>query len=98
MAGGLKERKHTQPSFKRLQATAPAIVALSGVIALLGFYSANYSRMRANPPAMDAFGEMLLWLFTCQLRDTPAWSFCRSPLPVRFDALRRPGEWRGNHK
>lgn len=35
---------------------APALVALGGVVALLGFYSANFSRLSQNPVAMDALG------------------------------------------
>ncbi len=51
---------------------APALVALGGVVALLGFYSANYDRLKDNPVAMDAFGHMLFWLFASLLMTVAA--------------------------
>jgi len=42
---------------------APALVGVGGVVALLGFYSANYDRLKGDAAAMDAFGDMLLGLF-----------------------------------
>lgn len=54
---------------------APALVALGGVVALLGFYSANYGRLSQSPEAMDAFGTMLFWLFTSLLLTVSAPGF-----------------------
>lgn len=46
---------------------APALVAMGGVVTLLGFYSANYERLKASQDAMTTFGDMLFWLFTSLL-------------------------------
>lgn len=41
---------------------APALVAAGGVVASLGFYSANYSRLVGKSEALQQFNGSLTWL------------------------------------
>ncbi|MER8387294.1 hypothetical protein NKH14_17555 [Mesorhizobium sp. M1380] len=50
-------------SFSNSAMRAPALVAAGGVAAALGFYSANYGRLAANPENLAIFNEVLFWLF-----------------------------------
>ncbi len=54
---------------------APAIVGLGGIVALLGFYSANFDRLSRNTAAMQSFGDMLFWLFASLLMTVAAPGF-----------------------
>ncbi len=42
---------------------APALVAAGGVVAALGFYSANFDRLSAEPAKLDILNQILFWLF-----------------------------------
>lgn len=42
---------------------APALVAAGGVVAALGFYSANFDRLSADPAKLDILNQILFWLF-----------------------------------
>ena len=42
---------------------APALVAAGGVVAVLGFYSANFDRLSADPAKLDILNQILFWLF-----------------------------------
>ncbi len=41
---------------------APALVAVGGIAAALGFYSANYSRLTAQADGLAIFNDILSWL------------------------------------
>jgi len=42
---------------------APAFVAAGGVVAVLGFYSANYARLAQEPSNLETLNDVLFWLF-----------------------------------
>ncbi|RZS82045.1 hypothetical protein EV217_2858 [Phyllobacterium myrsinacearum] len=50
-------------SFSNAAMRAPALVAAGGVAALLGFYSANYSRLHESSASLQIFNDVLFWLF-----------------------------------
>ncbi|MCI5078246.1 hypothetical protein [Oricola sp.] len=41
----------------------PGLAAAGGIAATLGFYSANYARLRAVPEALLEFNAVLFWMF-----------------------------------
>ncbi|MCH4560324.1 hypothetical protein [Mesorhizobium jarvisii] len=46
---------------------APGLAAAAGVAAALGYYSANYTRLSANPENLITFNAILFWLFASLL-------------------------------
>ncbi len=50
-------------AFSLLGMKAPALVAAGGVAAALGFYSANYARLKPDPANLENFNSVLMWLF-----------------------------------
>ncbi len=54
-------------AFAVMAMKAPSLVAAGGVVAALGFYSANYSRLKSVPSALDDFNSVLTWLFLALL-------------------------------
>lgn len=54
-------------AFAIMAMKAPALVAAGGVAAALGFYSANYSRLKTVATALDEFNAVLVWLFVALL-------------------------------
>lgn len=41
----------------------PTLVAAGGVVAVLGFYSANFDRLSTDPAKLDILNQILFWLF-----------------------------------
>jgi hypothetical protein len=64
---GLEIHATQLQSFSVMAMKAPALVAAGGVAAALGFYSANYSRLKLVPTALDDFNAVLVWLFVALL-------------------------------
>ncbi|MGW6778317.1 hypothetical protein ACWF50_09725 [Brucella pseudogrignonensis] len=50
-------------SYSNAAMKAPALASVGGIAALLGFYSANYSRLSANPEILTTLNDILFWLF-----------------------------------
>lgn len=51
---------------------APALVSAAGVVALLGFYSANYARLSTRPESLVSLNSTLFYLFLTLLLTTIA--------------------------
>ncbi|MEJ1173189.1 hypothetical protein WA845_02990 [Agrobacterium sp. CMT1] len=60
---GLEIHATQLQSFAGMAMKAPALVSAGGVAAALGFYSANYNRLKLIPTALDDFNAVLVWLF-----------------------------------
>lgn len=54
-------------SFANTAMKAPALVAAGGVVAALGFYSANYARLASSPDLLMGLNETLYWLMASLL-------------------------------
>lgn len=50
-------------SYSNAAMKAPALASAGGIAALLGFYSANYTRLSAKPEILTTLNDILFWLF-----------------------------------
>lgn len=58
-----EQHNHQVEAFSLLGMKTPALVAAGGVAAALGFYSANYTRLKVDPANLTDFNSVLSWLF-----------------------------------
>ncbi|MBZ9603942.1 hypothetical protein [Phyllobacterium chamaecytisi] len=66
----LQDRKNLSDqvlSFSNAGMKAPALAAVGGVAALLGFYTANYAKLSQDPANLQTFNSILFWLFLALL-------------------------------
>lgn len=50
-------------SFSNAAMRAPAVASAGGIVAIIGFFSANYARLSANAAAIAMFGDILFYFF-----------------------------------
>jgi ABC-type Na+ efflux pump permease subunit len=67
---------------------APALVAAGGVVAVLGFYSANFDRLSTDPAKLDILNQILFWLFLSLMLTVVAPAFAYFGQLAYQDALR----------
>lgn len=50
-------------SFSNAAMRAPAVASAGGIVAIIGFFSANYARLSASAAAIAMFGDILFYFF-----------------------------------